>query len=228
MVRGPLGRDAHGRDTEVTADCHHCSRVTVLSHITYPGGMARWEPNAGPRLVRAALDLFTEQGYDGTTVAQIAERAGLTKTTFFRHFPGKREVLFAGQELHSRLLAGGIAAAPGSATTLEAVAAGLEALTASFTSEQREFGPRLQAVIASNSELQERAAFKHIGLAAAMTEALQRRGVPEPAASLAADLGLRAFSRAFDRWIDPVSERTFAELARQELHELRAAAAALA
>ena len=61
--------------------------------------MARWEPNASERLVRAAVDLFTEQGYDATTVTQIADRAGgLTKTTFFRHFPDKREVLFAGQE----------------------------------------------------------------------------------------------------------------------------------
>ena len=112
--------------------------------------MARWEPNARERLVLAALDLFAEQGYDNTTVTQIANRAGLTKTTFFRHFPDKREVLFAGQEVHSRLLADGAAAAPDSATPLEAVAAALDALTASFTAEQREFGPRLLTVIADN------------------------------------------------------------------------------
>src|SRR5436189_286777 len=67
--------------------------------------MGRWEPNARQRLVRAALDLFSEHSYDSTTIAQIAERAGLTKTTFFRHFPDKREVLFAGQDTHSRRLA---------------------------------------------------------------------------------------------------------------------------
>jgi AcrR family transcriptional regulator len=178
-------------------------------------------------LVRAALDLFTEQGYDNTTVAQIAERAGLTKTTFFRHFPDKREVLFAGQDMHSRLLADGIAAAPSSATPLEAVAAALDAATATFTPDQRGFGPRLQAVIAGNAELQEREAFKHAGLAAAMTGALQKRDVPDPAASLAAELGVRAFYLAFARWADPASQQTFTELARQELHELRAAAAAL-
>ena len=60
--------------------------------------MGRWEPNARERLVRAAIDLFTERGYDKTTVIEIAERAGLTKTTFFRHFPDKREVLFGGQD----------------------------------------------------------------------------------------------------------------------------------
>ncbi|MBI0381962.1 helix-turn-helix transcriptional regulator, partial [Streptomyces albiflaviniger] len=81
--------------------------------------MARWEPNAQERLVRAALELFTEQGYDATTVNEIADRAGLTKTTFFRHFRDKREVLFAGQDTHTRLLADAIAAAPGPATPLE-------------------------------------------------------------------------------------------------------------
>jgi AcrR family transcriptional regulator len=189
--------------------------------------MGRWEPNARARLVRAALDLFTEQGYDNTTVAQIAERAGLTKTTFFRHFPDKREVLFAGQDTHARLLADGIAAAPGTATPLEAVQAALDATTATFTAAQREFGPRLRAVIAGHSELRERAVFKRACLAAAMAEALQKRDVPDTAASLAAELGVRAFDRAFDRWIAPASRQTFTELARQELAGLRAAASAL-
>ena len=88
--------------------------------------MARWEPGARERLVVAAVDLFTERGYDATTVAQIAERAGVTKSTFFRHFPDKRELLVAGQETLSRLLSEGIAEAPVSASPLEAVAAGLE------------------------------------------------------------------------------------------------------
>jgi AcrR family transcriptional regulator len=189
--------------------------------------MARWEPNARERLVLAALDLFAQQGYDNTTITQIANRAGLTKTTFFRHFPDKREVLFAGQEVHSRLLADGVAAAPESATPLEAVAAALAALAASFTPEQREFGPRLVTVIAGNPELQERAAFKHAALAAALTGALGKRGVPDLTASLAADLGVRAFDRAFYRWIEPSSQRSFTELAHEELQALRTAAMAL-
>ena len=61
--------------------------------------MARWEPNAAERLERAALALFLERGYDATTVAEIANRAGLTKSTFFRHYADKREVLFGGQDI---------------------------------------------------------------------------------------------------------------------------------
>ena len=70
--------------------------------------MARWQPDARARLALAALDLFAERGYEKTTVVEIAERAGLTKSTFFRHFPDKRDVLSAGQETLSRLLVEGI------------------------------------------------------------------------------------------------------------------------
>jgi AcrR family transcriptional regulator len=191
--------------------------------------MARWEPNTRERLVRAALDLFTEQGYDATTVSEIAERAGgLSKMTFFRHFPDKREVLFAaGQDIHSQILAEAITAAPGTATPLQAVAAALDALTATFTDDRREFAARLLAVIAGNSELRERAAAKHAGLAEAMTAALEKRGVPELTASLAAELGLRAYDRAFGQWAGPASQQTLTDLARRALDELRAAATAL-
>jgi AcrR family transcriptional regulator len=162
-----------------------------------------------------------------TTVTQIAERAGLTKATFFRHFPDKREVLFAGQEAHSRLIADGVAAAPDSATPLEAVGAALDAITASFTAEQREFGPRLLTVIADNPWVRERATFKSAALAAALTSALGKRGVPDLTASLAAELGVRAFIRAYERWVDPAGQQTLTELARQALDELRAATATL-
>jgi len=191
--------------------------------------MARWEPNTRERLVRAALDLFTEQGYDATTVSEIAERAGgLTKMTFFRHFRDKREVLFAaGQEMHSRLLADAIAAAPAAATPLQAVAAALDALGSVFTDDRREFSARLLAVIAANSELRERAASKRIGLTEAMTDALEKRGVPDLTAGLAAELGTRAFYRAFEQWADPASQQTLTGLARHALDELWAATATL-
>jgi AcrR family transcriptional regulator len=189
--------------------------------------MARWEPDARERLVRAALDLFTEQGYDNTTVAEIAERAGLTKSTFFRHFPDKREVLVAGQDTLCRLLVDAIAAAPATATPMEAVAAALDAAAQAFTPGRRDLGPKMQAVIAASSELQERDALKRVGLATAMTEALRKHGVPDPTASLAAELGLLALKIATARWADPANQQGLADLARQSLHELQAASAAL-
>ncbi|MFG3520770.1 TetR/AcrR family transcriptional regulator [Nocardia nova] len=191
--------------------------------------MGRWEPGARERLVVAAVDLFTEQGYDATTVAQIAERAGVTKSTFFRHFPDKRELLVAGQETLSRLLAEGIAEAPERATPLEAVAAGLERASAAMGPMNRELAPRLKAAVAASAELQERDALKSVGLAAAMTEALIARGVPDPTAALASELGVLAFKRGFAEWTD--GERDASDqLARHvlsALDELRAASAAL-
>jgi AcrR family transcriptional regulator len=191
--------------------------------------MARWEPGARERIVLAAVDLFTEQGYDDTTVAQIAERAGITKSTFFRHFPDKRELLAAGQETLSQLLAEGIAEAPDEASPLEAVAAGLERASSQMGPMNRELGPKISAAIAASTELQERALLKNVGLAAAMTAALAGRGVPDPVAHLAAELGVLAFKRGFAEWsegeradTDALAPHTLAAL-----DELRSASASL-
>lgn len=162
--------------------------------------MPRWEPNARERFVTAALHLFSEQGYDETTVAQIAGRAGLTRSTFFRHFSDKREVLAAGQETLSNLFAEGIATAPSTATPLEAVAAGLANAASAMTPFNREVGARIDAVIATSSELQERAVLKKVGLAAAMSNALRARGIAAPVADTAAELGVLAFKEAFTAW----------------------------
>src|ERR1700744_4892437 len=191
--------------------------------------MARWEPGARERMVLAAADLFTEQGYDATTVAQIAERAGVTKSTFFRHFSDKRELLVAGQEALSRLLAEGIAEAPPTASPLEAVAAGLERASGAMGPVNRELGPRLKAAVAASAELQERAALKSVGMAAAMAAALVVRGVPDPIAQLAAELGVLAFKRGYAEWSEGEREAEdgLARYAFAALDELRAASASL-
>ncbi|MFI2641851.1 TetR/AcrR family transcriptional regulator [Streptomyces sp. NPDC018610] len=191
--------------------------------------MGRWEPGARERLVVAAVDLFAEQGYDATTVAQIAERAGVTKSTFFRHFPDKRELLVAGQETLCRLLAEGIAEAPGDAGPLDAVAAGLERATATMGPVNREIAPRLKAAVAASTELQERDALKSLSLAAAMTTALAARGVPDPIAALAGELGVLAFKRGYAQWSegDREGEDELAGHVLAALEELRAATAAL-
>lgn len=189
--------------------------------------MSRWAPNARLRLVRAALELCTDRGYDATTVAQIADRAGLTKTTFFRHFPDKREVLFAGQDEHSRILAEAVAAAPAGATPIETVAAAVSALAASFTNQNREFGRMLVALIGANEDLKERAAYKHACLAAATATALEERDVPPETAGLAAELGVRAVHEAFTRWLEPGTEPSLVSLTEASLNRLRTAAALL-
>ncbi|MBT2566952.1 TetR/AcrR family transcriptional regulator [Arthrobacter sp. ISL-85] len=192
--------------------------------------MSRWKPAARQRLAVAALDLFAEQGYDATTVAQIAERAGLTRSTFFRYFGDKREILSAGQEMLSLLLAEGIAAAPEDATPLDAVAAGLDRASGAMTDFNRELGPRLHAAIEANEELRARSAMKSIGMAAAMADALRQRGVSEAAAQVSAELGVLAFGIGYRRWADPAGKDAPGELVahtRTAFAELRSATATL-
>ncbi|WP_410644867.1 TetR/AcrR family transcriptional regulator [Amycolatopsis sp. lyj-346] len=189
--------------------------------------MSRWEPNTRERLLDAALDLFAERGYDSVTVAEIAERAGLTKRTFFRHFTDKREVLFAGQEVLSRIFAEAIAEAPSPASPVEAVAAGLTAAAAAFGPQRRDRARQVQSVVAGHRDLRERELLKHATLTAAMAGALRARGVPDPTAGLAAEIGGLAFTTGFTRWVAPGNEREFTELVREALAELVAATAAL-
>ncbi|MFG2720899.1 helix-turn-helix domain-containing protein [Streptomyces sp. NPDC048416] len=187
--------------------------------------MARWQPDASERLAAAALDLFEEHGYENTTVIEIAERAGLTKSTFFRYFKDKREVLFGGGTV-AGLLAEAIAAAPSAAGPLDAVADALDALGRTFfTADRREFSGRRRAVLNATAELREREALKRIDLTDAMIKALNRRGVPGLTARVAAELGSLAWEIAYDQWIGTTHGEEFGPLARQALADVRADAA---
>src|SRR5947209_3365342 len=189
--------------------------------------MARWEPHARERLERAALALLAEQGYDATTVAQIADRAGLTKSTFFRHYADKREVLFGGQDLLSEVFSEAIRTAPPSATTADCLTAALAAAAAAFTPERHDLAPQRRTIIAAHSELQERELLKRARLASVMADALRARGADEVTARLAAEVGVLAFSTAYARWAAPDNRLPFTEIARAALHELQASATTL-
>jgi AcrR family transcriptional regulator len=189
--------------------------------------MTRWEPNASGRLQQAALELYSERGYDQTTVTEIAKRAGLTERTFFRYFADKREVLFAGTGMLRDRLVQGIDDAPGALSPIDAVGAALAAAAEPFR-EIRDSSRRRQAVVAANPELQERELIKLAALAAALADALRRRGVADPAASLAAEAGIAVFKVAFQRWVDGTDdddEEALRRLIKQSLAELKAVAA---
>jgi len=192
--------------------------------INYDRGMSRWEPNPRGRLEQAALELYSERGFEQTTVVEIARRAGLTERTFFRHFADKREVLFWGAGALQELLVSAVADAPDSLTPIDAVAAALEAAGA-VLQERREFSQRRQIIIAANTELQERELIKLASLASAIADVLRRRGVKDPAASLAAEAGIAVFRIAFERWIEETNQQDFRQLFRDSLDELKAVTA---
>jgi AcrR family transcriptional regulator len=171
--------------------------------------------------MHAALQLYGERGFEQTTVAEIARRAGLTERTFFRHFADKREVLFSGEV--DDVLLKTLADAPESAP-IDAVVAALEA-AGGVLERRRDLVQRRQAVIAANPGLQERELAKFGRLASAMSDVLRGRGVDEAAASLTAQAGVAVFKSAFDRWIDEDGRRDFSRLVRESLDELKAVTA---
>ena len=182
--------------------------------------MGRWEPNARGRLEQAALGLYAERGFDNTTVAEIAERAGLTERTFFRHFADKREVLFAGAGAFQQELVGTVADAPDSLPPIDAVGEGLEA-AAVLLQERRAFAQQRQAIIASSAELRERELIKLATLATDLAGVLRDRGLEDPAARLTGEIAIAVFRIAFERWIDDADQRCFPELIRESLNQLK-------
>ncbi|MGQ5633301.1 MULTISPECIES: TetR/AcrR family transcriptional regulator [unclassified Streptomyces] len=185
--------------------------------------MGRWQPDARGRLAKAALELYAEHGYEQTTVAEIAKRAGLTERTFFRHYADKREVLFSGSAELEALIVRTVAEAPPSAAPLDALAVGLDTVAEVFT-DRREHARRRHAVITAHAELRERELIKLASMASALAGTLRGRGVAEPAASLAAEAGVAVFKIAFERWIAPDEERPMRQLIRESLTELKAVA----
>ncbi len=185
--------------------------------------MGRWEPNARGRLQEAALALYSERGYEQTTVAEIAKRAGLTERTFFRHFTDKREVLFWGAAMLQERLLQALDEAPESLPPIERVGRAYEEVTSLL--QDREYSRARQRIIVANPELREREQIKLSSLSAVAAEALRRRGVKETAANLAAEMGVAVFRVAFERWLAETNERTLSNVFRESFEELKAVSA---
>jgi AcrR family transcriptional regulator len=186
--------------------------------------MSRWEPDAAGRLMKAAITLFAEQGYEETTVAEIAVRAGLTKRTFFRYFSDKREVLFSGSEELGSLWLAAVTAAPPGETPLAVVTAGFGPVAEMFIG-RHDFARIRSQIIEANPELKERELIKLQTLADAIKAALLDRGVLANAAVLAAQAGVTVFHVAFASWVQQDDPTAFRRLMDDSLRELRAVTA---
>ncbi|MEU6131415.1 TetR family transcriptional regulator [Saccharopolyspora sp. NPDC047091] len=163
--------------------------------------MSRWEPGARDRMTRAAVELFAERGFERTTAGDIAERAGVTERTFFRHFPDKREVLFDGEQAMEHAFQEAIAAAPADVAPIDVAIAGARA-AAGLLTDRREQAARRAQIIARTPSLQERELLKLAGMTRAATDSLRERGTADDTAALAAHCAVTVFQIAFARWID--------------------------
>ncbi|WP_231446564.1 TetR family transcriptional regulator [Brevibacterium zhoupengii] len=186
--------------------------------------MGRWEPGAEERLREAALLLYAERGFEQTTVADIAERAGVTARTYFRYFSDKREVLFADTADLQKNMMLALDAVPATASALEAIAAVLD-VVAEAVGDDREVSKKRQAVIMGNGELRERELAKLSTLSAALSQRLQSRGSADVAADLAAEIGVVVIRVAMSRWIDTDDGRGLKAVIRETLDSVRGFAA---
>jgi AcrR family transcriptional regulator len=188
--------------------------------------MARWEPDARGRLEKAAMELFQERGYVRTTVEEIAARAGLTERTFFRYFADKREVLFSGSKELEKSIVDGIEGAPRGASPLGAVVSAFEAAGAELQDRRDiRFVRARYALVTNHAEVKERELIKLAALARAVTKALHARDIPEPAASLVAEVGIAVFKIGFERWVNERKPRDLAAHIRAAVDALKAVAA---
>lgn len=157
------------------------------------------------------MELYFERGYDQTTVAEIAQRAGVTSRTFFRYFVDKREVLFAGTDAVRERLVATLDTVPPDTTPLGTVRAALDAVVA-LIGDDHDHSRRRQQIITTHAELRERELAKLAAWSRALADGLRQRGVDEPAASLAAEVGVAVFRVAFEQWTTGPGDRSLVEV----------------
>jgi AcrR family transcriptional regulator len=187
--------------------------------------MGRWQPNSFGRLQEAALSLYAERGFDQTTAAQIAERAGLTERTFFRHFADKREVLFGGYAILRERILSGVKNAPTTDGPLDAVAKGLDAAAEMLGENRRDLALKRLQVITANPELRERELTKLAYYSEGVAEVLRERGVREPQATFAAEAGMSVLRVAIESWTSDEEDRELKDVMREAVAQLRVVAA---
>lgn len=189
--------------------------VTV---IVYSWAVGRWESDARGRLVAAAMELYAERGFEQTTAQEVAERAGVTERTFFRHFADKREVLFSGSPLLQDLIVTAIAEAPSEIEPVAVVGVAMESAKVYFDRDQAR---RRNVLIVANPSLHERELLKLANLTLAVAQALRDRGTADTPARLAAEAGVTAFKIGFEVWIADDCTDDFDVCVRRTLEQLR-------
>lgn len=188
--------------------------------------MPRSGADARRRLQQAALELYQEQGFDRTTAAEIAARAGVNERTFFRHFPDKREVLFDGEAELGAAVTQAIAEAPDELDTFGILLCAFRK-TARNLEDNRAYSAPRQQIIAANPALRERNLAKHALLTDAVAKALRQRGIDDGLAGLAARTGWAAYQHAVQAWIEDPA-RSLDEHLTRAFDDLRSLASATA
>lgn len=185
------------------------------------GIVPRWPEDSRSRLVDAAMSLFGEHGYSGTTVDDIAARAGVTARTFFRHFADKEEVLFADDDTLLPVLLASISATPG---PIAADALMLHTLTtlADVMQPQRSELVARQRIIDTDVSLTGRELAKQARWQHGVSATLIERGFDPDDAEILAAVGFAIFVRALHAWLADDTGPDLADRIRDALPRARA------
>ncbi|KOC88167.1 TetR/AcrR family transcriptional regulator [Winslowiella iniecta] len=180
--------------------------------------MVRKAENARERFGKAAMELFHQSGYSGTTVSQIAAAAGLTERTFFRYFADKPEVLFwRASEIQCEITQS--IACAGDVKPLEMVMSALEK-AGIFFDENRLCLIARHEIIDSHIEFQERELMKMLEFSDAIATALTQRGLAPSDANMVAAIGITFWRLALKKWLNDPSQCRFSYHLRECEQEL--------
>lgn len=141
------------------------------------------EPRAGrPRassretLAEAACELFLEQGYDATSVADITQRAGVSRSSFFNYFSSKSDVLWSGLDARIEQALEMIAVL-GSDASGSGVREALESVVRGFAPDPLALALRNAGAMGVEAELERDTGMRHARLATGIADAACRSGV---------------------------------------------------
>lgn len=166
------------------------------------------------------MDLFERQGFAATTIPQIAEAAGLTTRTFFRHFADKRDVLFLRDREFPDAVGDVMTSVPLEDSGPAAVRAGLAAACRGLEAWRRPIARR-RTIVHSEPALHERELLQRHHLARAIDASLRTRGIDAPQSRTLAAVAVMCFDLAMQKWLDGPDDLLLEECVASVWSEVR-------
>jgi AcrR family transcriptional regulator len=190
-----------------------CQNIAMSTAVGHPeiGLRERKKARTREALQEAAMERFARQGFDGTTVEEIAEACEVSPRTFFRYFPTKEDVLFADGDARRERLLAVMADRPADEDAFATLRAAMGTLVADYRDDREALVRRFQ-IVAASPHLQAYKAEHQHGWEAAVVDVLERRALTAHASVTRGELQLvtavttAALRVALDAWVaDPAA-----------------------
>ncbi len=174
------------------------------------------------RITDAALGLFAERGFEGTTIDEIAEAAEVSRRTFFRYFARKEDVILDWKRAMAEQLREALAARPASEAPLDAVHGALATVAAAYGA-QPQLTLGLMRLFESGPELHKGSDYQ--AWDAVLTEGIaERLGVDplrDPLPRLVATVGFAVLTATVHSWGESGGEQDLTALLDEGFEALR-------